>query len=394
MSSRLPRRYRVNAGDKRPLLAMFSDALRAGGARILAAPDPDEAPFVFDLELPAGDRVTATVYLFRATKYHSGSGHERPADEHRFQIKYGSDFAHYHYLTIPKHDDRNSLTLFLGAHLEENIFVGCDPRMHNPTWFSKSVEFKDQHIEQAKRLGWYGWERERVEGGRRKAKPELDYRTETVIAFSLNNLVRYIELERQATRLDPGERLLLAETPVDKRHALERELNLSATEILDLIGHAFRLKVAVRGSAAQVHLIQVIQAVPGVTKVVSLDRDAQPDCEITYRGRRRKATIECKNVLRRSTSHGMPIVEYQKTRASKGDPVCGRFYRVDHCDILAACLHPATARWEYRFCSAVKLPPNPRCPGRVHSKVPVGGENWSQGSDALGQLLDLVTGGR
>jgi len=386
-----PRRYAVSAADKLPLLSVFNEGLRAGGATLLEQPDPSSAPFEYVILMPSRERLRLIVYMFRATKYHSGVHRERPQDEHRFQIKYGSDFTDYHGLELPTPGDKSTVTLFVGVHLEEGVVVGCDPSMHNPTWFSKSVEFKQEQVELARKHGWYGWERERREGGRRKeALPLLDYSTETVIAFTPENLVRYIDLERVATGLDPGERLLLAETPLgEKRHALEIELGLSAHEILDLIQGGFRLKVAVRGGAAQLHLGRLLEQVPGITNLVPIDEDARPDFELRYRGRRQLVTIECKNVLRSHRFQGLPIVEYQKTRASKSDPHCGRYYTFDHCDILAACLHPIKERREYSFCASSQLPPHSGCPGRVHPRIPVGGKTWT---DLVEQLLGQLTG--
>jgi hypothetical protein len=389
MVSLRPKRYRVKAADRRPLLAVVSEGLRAGGVKILEEPEASIAPFEYEIMTPQGERLRLIAYLFRANKYEQG---ERPEDEHRFQIKYGSDFTDYHALELPKPGDRSTVTLFLGVHLEEGILVGCDPAMHNPTWFSKSVEFKDEQVELAQKRGWYAWERDRREGGRRKEPlPLLDYRIETVVAFTPANLLRYIELERVATGLDPGERSLLAETgSAKKRHALEVELGLTPGEIMDMIERAFRLKVAARGAAAQLHLKSILEKIPGLA-VVPIDEDARPDFEVSYRRRRRSVTIECKNVLRRYQVHGLPIVEYQKTRASKGDPHCGRYYTFKHCDVLAACLHPITEHWDYEFCASRRLPPHERCPGKVHPRIPVGGDGWTR---AIEQLLDELTGGR
>ena len=77
----------------------------------------------------------------------------------------GSDFHREHNIYIdPK---REVVTLFMGVHLDEGIFVGADPAMHTPTWFSSSVEFKTHQVEEAKERGWLGWERERSSGRRR-----------------------------------------------------------------------------------------------------------------------------------------------------------------------------------------------------------------------------------
>ena len=64
----------------------------------------------------------------------------RPSDEHRFPVKCGSNFKR-HYVTLID-PIRDKKTLFLGVYLDEGLFIGLDPAMHNPTWFSLSIEFK------------------------------------------------------------------------------------------------------------------------------------------------------------------------------------------------------------------------------------------------------------
>jgi hypothetical protein len=391
-----PRTYRVRPSDKRPLLELFEHGLRLGGAQLLETPRPDIAPFEYLIETPDGELLRLVAYVFRATKYHSGEKRERPLDEHRFQIKYGGDFHDYHHLRMPPPGDSSWVTVFIGVHLEEGILVGCDPAMHNPTWFSKSVEFKDEHVERTHEKGWFGWERDRAEGRRKRDRPLLDNRTEAVIAFTPEHLVRYIELERSATGLDPGERLLLADELAARaaelasradRHPLEVELGISAREILDMIEEEFRLKVAVRGSAAQWHLGELLARIPGVA-AKAIDADGRADYEIRYLSRRRIVTVECKNVLRKQRLGRAPVVEYQKTRASKTDPLCGRFYTFDHCDVLAACLHPITEHWSFRFCPSLALAPHPRCPNRVQPRIAVAGAQWA---DSIEPLLDRLT---
>src|SRR4051812_39750937 len=90
-----PKQYGVSASDKRPLLDVVAAGLRAGGARVLESPSPAIAPFRYAIETPRGERLQLVAYLFRANKYRQ---RQRPEDEHRFQIKYGNDFYHYHYL--------------------------------------------------------------------------------------------------------------------------------------------------------------------------------------------------------------------------------------------------------------------------------------------------------
>ena len=55
--------------------------------------------------------------------------------------------------------------------------------------------------------------------------------------------------------------------------------------------------------------------------------------------------LEVENVR---SGTGLLRAETQKTRASRGDPM-SRYYRVDHFEVIAACLFNATGRWDYAF---------------------------------------------
>lgn len=383
------RTYRTSR--KGPLVAMIANALEASGMNIVKKPPAGSAPFVFEVVTPVGEALRLICYAFTANKYRQSG---RPDDEHRFQIKYGSDFAEYHQLYIG--DGVRDVTLFFGCHLEEGIFVAVDPVMHNPTWFSKSVEFKDEHIELGKRLGWFGWERPRSPAGRRKREmPLLSYQTEAVLAFAPDQFYRYVQLERFASGIEPGQRLLLADRlsarpPSEVArfapeatfvHPLEKEMGLSADELLNMIGSAFRLKVAVKGWAAETHLEKHLEHVDGIDDLQQLDEDGRPDFEVHYRGRG-PFFIECKNVLRRR-SRGLPKVDFQKTRAAKGNP-CSRYYLADDFDVLAACLHPVTESWEFRFRPTATMDEHPKCPGRIrHNNVFVNGDAWDEDVGAV-----------
>jgi hypothetical protein len=286
-----------------------------------------------------------------------------------------------------------------GVHEELPLFIAVDPAMHNPTWFSRSIEFKEADLDLAVRHGWHGWERPRLSEGRRRDRPlpQQDLRTEILVALRPENFLKYAMFERIATGNDPGERLLLADTvgkqlhssrsssrllawpsagtPGDElaKHPLVRQLALEPHEILDIIGERFRLFAALRGGVAEHHLGQVLRAVPGVSRVDRLDKDGQPDFEIEYR--KRPIRIECKNVLRRLLGKS-PHVDFQKTRASKSDP-CSRYYKRSHFEVLAACLHPLTTKWEFRFCPTAALMERPRCPGHLSERVLVEGQHWN-----------------
>lgn len=416
--------YRVTR--KASIIRFIADAIELSGGKVLEAPSPRTAPFHFTVQMPSGEIVRLLCYAFFANRY---AQRGRPSDEHRFQIKYGSDFHRYHHIYIASAPD--SVTLMFGVHLEKGLFIAVDPAMHEVTWFSKSVEFKEDDLEAALNSTWHGWERERLLGGRRiKRVPSpdvgvahelLNAQDEALLAFTPERFLKYVQFERVASGLPTGERLLIAEklaaqfstktsatgalpaatTPMvaegpaaiyqsKKRgkplHPLEEELGLSASEILDLIDGAFRLKVAVRGNAAERHLLDYVSNLTGVTDVVSIDEDGRPDLDVEFRGRRKRALIECKTVGRRIV-RGRPKVDFQKTRATQGEP-CNRYYRKNQFNILAACLHPVTEEWDFQFCATREMDQHPKCPDRLDHKVYVEGDRWTH---PLSELLDLAT---
>jgi hypothetical protein len=85
----------------------------------------------------------------------------------------------------------------------------------------------------------------------------------------------------------------------------------------------------------------------------------------------------------RNLHRGVPKVDFQKTRSSKSDP-CSRYYRPEQFEILAACLHPVTERWEFRFRTTRSLPPHPKCPGHLSQHVFVENGDWT------GSILEAI----
>ncbi len=363
------------------LVTFVADALERSGCRINRMPDPTRAPFIFNVRAPWGDTLDLICYAFLANKYLQKG---RPPDEHRFQVKYGSEFHRFHDIYLPQ--GPNEVTLMFGVHLEEGVVVAVDPAMHNPTWFSRSVEFKTAHVEEIQETSWYGWERERL-WARRRQLPLENFQTEVLLGLVPERFADYIRLELQTTGVSPGERLLLIErggVRIDEGHPLEMELGLSMKEILDMIGGgARRLLVAVRGRAAEMHLRRLLVSTPAIDSVSGVDEDGKPDFIVSYRGRALR--IECKNTLRH-LRQGKPKVDFQKTRASKADP-CSRYYRPDQFEVLAACLHPVTERWEFKFRPTEALAAHPKCSGHLSQHVLVNGD-WF---DAVTDVLDAVT---
>ncbi|MBI2568567.1 MAG: hypothetical protein HYV63_16215 [Candidatus Schekmanbacteria bacterium] len=297
----------------------------------------------------------------------------RPPDEHRFQIKYGSKDGAFHEVW----QDAFGLytTLFFGINIRDGFFVGADPVLHNPTRLFISLEFKQSNVDSILSTGWTSWERVK------RDRLRNEYPTEVLVGGTKKSFLQFIRFERTALGLDPGHRQMLAEklglearsavevTELGRAvpHALAAELELSHEELLDLIATAPRLKMAVRGWVAEVHLQRQLAAIPGVHDCVRLEKEGAADIRLRYCGSR-PFDIECKNVLRQRLVDGTIRLDFQRTRSSKADP-CSRFYAASDFAIVAACLHSCTEQWEFRYMLTGDLPQHPRCSGKLNHAV-------------------------
>ncbi len=365
-------RYRVQARNREPLLRFMLEALHDAGCRILHEPPAAEAPFRITFETAAGERIGIIAYAFTAN---TRITRNRPTDEHRFQVKYGSKVeGSLHELW----QDPYGLytTLFLGIDPELGIFVGADPALHSPTRFFISVEYKHAQVERILETGWHAWERQR------KSYSEP---IEVLVGGIKASFLRYIRLEREALDEAQGHRQLLAERAApaadalvlpaigaqrveeERLHALTQEFELSAEEVLDLIANARRLKMAVRGWVAEEHLVRQLRGASGVSNCARIEGEGQPDVQLRFEGSR-PLTIECKNVARERTANGQIRLDFQRTRASKVDP-CSRYYSPNDFDIVAACLHAVTERWEFRYVPSAWLDPHGKCEGKLTNNV-------------------------
>lgn len=244
---------------------------------------------------------------------------------------------------------------------------------------SRSTWFKAHHVESVLDTGWAAWERERHQPKtKNRATAELsDDRTEILIGGRKDRLLDLIKLERIARGLDPGERHLvadkLAEAPVSyaspEAHRLISELAISPEALFDLIDGAGRLKMAVRGWVAELKLVEHLQRIEGVTDCRRIEAEGQPDVELRWRGGP-PILVECKNVLRKRDAKGRVKIDFQRTRASLGDP-CSRYYQPDDFPVLAACLHSVTESWDFRFALTRELPSHLKCPARISNNIPV-----------------------
>jgi hypothetical protein len=364
--------YSVSRSDKELLRAFVLRALEMRDCSIVYASDASRAPFYIVFDTPAGERHGILVYAFFANAKLITN---RPADEHRFQVKYGGNLKGV--LEVAIDSSRLVTTLFVGIDLKEGLFVAADPVMNTPAPMSRSIEFKHEHVESIRLQGWAVWERDR-RPGKSKDRPtaELeDYRTEVLVGGKQDRLLDLIALERIAYRLDPGERHLVADKLKALRpakaisHPILEEFGIASDALFDLIEGASRLKMAVRGWVAEEHLATTLSKLKGVSECIRLEADGKPDISLRWKGGA-PILIECKNTLRSTYSDGRPKVDFQKTRASKGDP-CSRYYRPEDFPVLAACLHAVTENWEFRFALTTDLEPHKTCIGRIANMIGV-----------------------
>ena len=379
--------YGVNRSDKKPLLDFILAALEGEGCRILNASGPEQAPFRITFETVLGERVGILVYAFFANARRTKN---RPDDEHRFQVKYGADDRQLHRLW----QDPYLLytTLFCGIDPQRGIFIGADPVLHSPTRFFISIEYKESYVEEVLSRGWYAWERDHRSGD--------DKPVEVLVGGTAESFLRYVKFEREALAEDQGHRQLLAEQisrprptvvlpgltadrgPVPeppRLHALAKEFEMSEIEVLDLIAEARRLKMAVRGWVAEQHLVKRLAAVPGVSDCARIEAEGGPDVSLNFDGC--PLTVECKNVLRKKTREGLTRLDFQRTRASKKDP-CSRYYSPSEFDVLAACLHAVSERWEFSYVLPSRLAPHPVCRGKLWNNVRID-RLWSSEAESV-----------
>ena len=388
------RTYRTSPSDREPLLRFMLDALRDQGCRVIFEPRPDSAPFRITFETPQGERLGVVAYAFLANNKKIKN---RPEDEHRFQIKYGGDLSGYH--DIWQDPFGLYVTLLLGINPELGFFVAADPVLRNPTRFSVSVEFKEDHAGSILDRKWFAWERERRLG---KGDEPL---FEALIGGTADQLLRLIRFEREAWGEAPGERHYLAErfpgSPLvtasrtllatspeissEQLHALASEFELPEKRVLDLISERRMLKMAVRGTVAEEHLVNALRRVPGVQDCQRIEDEHGPDVALSYHGK--AIRVECKNSSRVRTRDGFEKIDFQRTRASKADP-CSRYYRPSEFDLVAACIHAVTERWDFKYAPTADLDRHRTCPGRLANNVRLDNRWQADAEAALKRIAD------
>lgn len=356
-------------------------AIEAGGGKVLADTGSRAAPIYFSVQEPAGAFEGVLIYVFSANHREITN---RPADEHRLQIKYGDITEAF------RREDHSlgfdpmgiDVTLVLAAHEDGDLFVGLDPFAYDPLPMGIQVGFKAAEVEAARTSGWHVWEREN-RGGRRRDDPRTAEGIETMIAFEPRRLLDYVAFERhaQTLRLDSALRFRAAERAADQQasvqvHDLERAYGLSALEILEVVSGRPRLGMALRGGIAEHHLGRLLRDDPAVMSSDVGQQEGPPDYWVRLAGEADDVSVECKNASPKTYADGSPKVEVQKTRASRGDPL-SRLYGADAFDVLAACLYGPTGHWEFRFKRTVDLERHPDHPEKVAPLQRVD-QTWSE----------------
>lgn len=275
--------YRVSG--RADLLEFLVEATRLSGGRVLYASDPQRAPMYLGVQGVNDERVGLLVYPFRVTH---NVIRNRPADEHRLQIRYGGEASWAEHHPVGRDVAGVDTTLVLGVHPEAGVIVGLDPGLYDPLPMGISVQLKDRDIVAARQVGWAVFERDN-RGGRRRRDPRAPEGLETVVVFRPERLLDYVRLERQAADLglDPPLRYAAAvgaSAPhvVERRggvfslHALEEDFDLTGAEILEIIATRTRLAVAVRGGVAEHHLEKLPPPTPASRWCTGSTRTAGP----------------------------------------------------------------------------------------------------------------------
>ncbi|MEU7788376.1 hypothetical protein [Amycolatopsis sp. NPDC049159] len=361
-----------NTPTRTELHRFLTEAVDRSRARLLYASDPKRSPVYLGIQTPADERVGVLVYPFTANHRLIKN---RPADEHRMQIRYGGEASWKDDHPLGRDIAGIDTTLVVGIHLEAGLLIGLDPSLYDPLPMGISIEFKEANVAAADTSGWHVFERDNITG-RKRANPRAASGLETVVMFKPDRLLDYVRLERTAAdfALDPALRFVAANEAATPRadsdhtftstHDLETQFEMTSSEILTMISKANRLSTAVKGGVAEFHLgKQLTSDTTSIAKVVPLDKDGLHDFDVTM-ATGEHVRVECKNASPKKYANGDIKVEVQKTRATQNDPA-GRLYRIDQFDVVAACLKGPTGSWRFRYRRTSLLTEDQRHPGRI-----------------------------
>ena len=340
----VPKLYPVQS-ERSDVIEVIETGIRAAGGRVVFNSFNDEqvAPMYLGAEDQAGHRFGLLLYPFTTTKRETKN---RPPGERRTQIRFGDPTREREFENPLGQDLAGvDVTLVLAVDPEHNFIVGLDPLIYQDLPMGISVYYSDRHVDLAAKDDWAAWERKKAGGSRRESWEGL----ETLVGFRPHRILDYARFEAKASALglSPDLRHRLAEefaTTSSEPHRLESFFGVDSDTILGIIDDNFRLGIAVRGGVAEHHLGNALLAEKGLSRVVPIDEDGQPDFRIELPDGP-ELTVECKTASKKQYKNGDFKVEIQKTR----DSGAGRKYTYDQFDIIAACLFSATGVWEFRY---------------------------------------------
>lgn len=375
------------ASGRRDLHEALSRAIAASGARVVWESPHTRAPFYFGVQTDGGERLGLLIYPIRLTNVATKN---RASGEHHAQVKFGRD-SRWKSEVHPVGFDAAGVdtTLFLGINASEEKFVGLDPALWNPMPLGVSFYAHERDFDQMGPQGWHAWEVDTRGGKRNDARTPEGF--ESRVAFTPERLLDFARFERRATDLglDTALRINLARQfrdpafarqTIESSHPLEKQFDLSASKILDLIADRRMLTTAVKGGVAEAHLEDQLKIDDNVSSVLRRkdDRGADFDVRLTSG---HTLVVECKNVSPTVLADGTIQVETQRTRNGKDDPT-GRLYSFDAFDVVAACLFSVTGEWEFRFAKTAWLTPHAKYPAFLATKQAVD-DRWRAAIDEL-----------
>ena len=258
--SYVPKLYVIKS-TRQPLVDLLLRGVNDGGGRVVSCSFPDRklAPIFIGAEDGDNHRYGLLVYPFTTTHRPTKN---RPAAEHRFQIRYGDPERVRQEPNPVGHDPAGvDVTLIVAVDPETGIIVGLDPLVYAQLPMGISGYYRDSNADAVKETGWASWAKEKTK--LREPQGEGWEGLESMVGFRPDRLLDYARFEALATSLglDTGLRLKLADRFAENlarnrrvdRHDLEQLFGVDAATILDIIESNFRLGVAVRARRRRGH---------------------------------------------------------------------------------------------------------------------------------------------
>ena len=159
--SYVPKLYRVSS-SRAPVIQLLLDGIKDGGGRVMSCSFPARmmAPVLIGAEDGDNHRYGLLVYPFTTTRRATKN---RPATEHRFQIRYGNpERVRSEPNPVGRDPAGVDVTLILAVDPELGIIVGLDPLIYAQLPMGISGYYRDSNAGEVKNTGWAAWAREKT----------------------------------------------------------------------------------------------------------------------------------------------------------------------------------------------------------------------------------------